>query len=157
MPFLETIIIPEPKRTLSISVCRKPMHADRYLHWNSHYHLLAKYSVINTLVHRAKAVCSNQELLRTEEQHIREVLTKCNYPTRALDRMGHKNYQQNKHNKANNKNNNIKSSGYTVIPYTKGLCESIKRICSTYGIQTYFKGNRTLENILLTPKDKDAI
>ena len=46
----------------------------------------------------AKTVCSNQELLRTEPQHIREALTKCRYPTWALDRIKHRNLQQNKTN-----------------------------------------------------------
>ena len=34
------------------------------------------------------------------------------------------------------------------------LYESIMNICSEYGTQTYFKGNKTLKNILVTPKDK---
>ena len=29
--------------------------------------------------------------------------------------------------------------GYVVVPYTKGLSESFKKICGKYGIQTYFK------------------
>ena len=42
-----------------------------------------------------------------------------------------------------------------VIPYVQGLGESIKHTCSKYGIQTHFKGNRTLKQILVKPKDKD--
>ena len=37
----------------------------------------------------------------------------------------------------------------------RGLGESIKHICSKYGIQTHFKGNRTLKQILVKTKDKD--
>ena len=47
--------------------------------------------------------------------------------------------------------------GYIVIPYTQGLGESIKTICKKYGIQTNFKGNRTIKNILIKPKDKDPL
>ena len=43
------------------------------------------------------------------------------------------------------------------IPYTQGLCESIKKICSRYGIQTHFKDNSTIKNLLVSPKDKDPI
>ena len=39
----------------------------------------------------------------------------------------------------------------------QGLCESVKTIFSRYCVQTYFKGNRTLTNILITPKDKDPV
>ena len=39
----------------------------------------------------------------------------------------------------------------------KGLGESIKNICKRYGIETYFKGNRNIKNILVKPKDKDPL
>ena len=32
----------------------------------------------------------------------------------------------------------VKNMGHIVIPYTQGLCESIKKICGRYGIQTHF-------------------
>ena len=41
----------------------------------SHHHLSAKFSVINTLTHRAKTVCSNPELLHKEMDHLRKALT----------------------------------------------------------------------------------
>ena len=45
--------------------------------------------------------------------------------------------------------------GYVVIPYTKGLAESFKHTCDKYGIQTYFKGNTTIKQVLIKPKDQD--
>ena len=33
---------------------------------------------------------------------------------------------------------------------------SIKHTCSKFGIQTHFKGNRTIKQILVKPKDKDS-
>ena len=53
--------------------------------------------------------------------------------------------------------NKVKTKDHIVIPYTQGLCESIKKICSRYGIQTHFKGNRTIKNLLVSPKDKDPM
>ena len=50
-----------------------------------------------------------------------------------------------------------KSKGHIVIPYTQGLCESIKKICGRYGIQTHFKGGSTIKNLLVSPKDKDPM
>ena len=49
------------------------------------------------------------------------------------------------------------NKGYTVIPYTLPLGESIKKICRKYGTQTHFKGNRTMKNILVKPKDKEPL
>ena len=49
IPFLDTIVKPEADGSLSISVYRKPTHTDQYLQWDSHHHLSAKFSVIQTL------------------------------------------------------------------------------------------------------------
>ena len=53
--------------------------------------------------------------------------------------------------------NEVKSKGHIVIPYTQSLCESIKKICGRYGIQTHFKGGTTIKNLLVFPKDKDPM
>ena len=44
-----------------------------------------------------------------------------------------------------------------MVPYSQGLCESYKTICSKYGVQVHFKGGNTLKNLLMFPKDKEAI
>ena len=87
IPFLDTIVKPEADGSLSISVYRKPTHTDQYLQWDSHHHLSAKFSVIQTLSHRASTVCSNPELLQKEKEHLRKALTKCRYPKWALDKV----------------------------------------------------------------------
>ena len=51
----------------------------------------------------------------------------------------------------------VETKGHIVIPYTQGLCESIRKICGRYGIQTHFKGGRTIKNLLVSPKDKDPM
>ena len=53
--------------------------------------------------------------------------------------------------------NEVKAKGHIVIPYTQGLCESIKKICGRYGIHTHFKGGSTIKNLLVSPKDKDPM
>ena len=67
IPFLDTIVKPEVNGSLSITVYWKPTHTDQYLQWDSHHNLSAKFSVINTLSHRAQTVCSNPELLKQEK------------------------------------------------------------------------------------------
>ena len=51
----------------------------------------------------------------------------------------------------------VKTKGHTVIPYTQGLCECIKKICSRYGIQAHFNSGSTVKNLLVSPKDKDPM
>ena len=167
IPFLDTIVKPEADGNLSITICRKPTHADQYLQWDSHHHLPAKFSVINTLSHRAKTVCSRPELLQQEMDHLRKALSKCKYNKWALDKV------EKRLNKSisevidgvNNQGtkvsqaviNEVKTKGHIVIPHTQGLCESIKSICGRYGIQTHFKGGSVIKNLLVSPKDKDPM
>ena len=130
--------------------------------------------MISTLTHRAKTVCTGLELLNKEIQHLRRALTKCKYPKWALDKVESKllnNICQNSNTQGepteeetNNPsgkttgrdpNKDKHSKGNIVIPYTQGLGERIKKISSKYGIQTHFKGNRTIKEMLVQPKDKD--
>ena len=81
MLFIDTIVMLEQNRTLSIIVYKRPTHTDKCLYCDSHHHTAVQYRVINVLVPMAMAVCSTQELLRTEQQHLREILIKYKYPT----------------------------------------------------------------------------
>ena len=76
---LDTLVAPNTDGSLSTKVYRKPTHTDLYLQWDSHHTIATKYSVVNTLYHRAKAVCSNQQLLE-EEDHLQKVLTEISTP-----------------------------------------------------------------------------
>ena len=162
-PFLDTIVKPEADGILSITVYRKATHTDQYLQWDSHHHLSAKFSVIQTLSHRASTVCSKPELLQQEKDHLRKALTKCKYQKWAFNkvekRLNRSTRQVNDGgtNSAQSANNEVKNKGNIVIPHTQGLCESIKKICGRYGIQTHFKGGRTIRNLVVSPKDKDPM
>ena len=132
IPFLDTIVKPEADGSLSITVYRKPTHTDQYLQWDSHHHLSAKFSVIQTLSHRASTMCSDPELLQKEKEHLRKALTKCNYPKWALDKVEKRLNKPTRQvndggsNNAQTANQEVQSKGHIVIPYTQGLCESIK-------------------------------
>ena len=160
IPFLDTIVKPEVDGSLFITVYRKPTHTDQYLQWDSHHHLSAKFSVMQTLSHRASTMCSNPELLLKEKEHLRKALTTYKYPKWALDkvekRLNRSSRQVNDggNNNAQFANQGVQNKGHIVIPYTQGLCESIKKICGRYGIQTHFKGGRTIKNLLVSPKAK---
>ena len=64
---------------------------------------------------------------------------------------------------ANKNSKGIKNSGnniqklHMVIPYYKGISESIKKTCSKHGVQVYFKGGNTIKNLLVAPKDQEII
>ena len=102
-------------------------------------------------------MCSKPELLQQEKDHLRKALTKCKYPKWALDKVEKRLNRSTRQvsdggtNGAQSANNEVKNKGHIVIPYTQGLCESIKKICGSYGIQTHFKSGRTIKNPLDSP------
>ena len=159
---MDTIVKPEADGKLSTTA-----HIDCYLQWDSHHHLSAKFSVIHTLSHRAQTACSNHELLHKEKTHLRNALTQCKYPKWALDKVERRLNKPSSEasDGANNQGTTgaqpttkeAKTKGHIVIPYTQGLCESIKRICGRYGIHTYFKGSNAIRNLLVSHKNKDPI
>ena len=63
IPFLDILITPKLDGTFTKKVYRKPTHTDQYHQWDSNHNLVSKYSVINTLTHRARAICSTPELV----------------------------------------------------------------------------------------------
>ena len=174
IPFLDTLVKPEADNSLSIMVYHKPTHTDHYLKWDSHHNLSAKYNIISTLTHRAKSVCTSPGLLNKVLQHLKEALVRWKYPRWAIDKKQNKvvngNWGDNGKNHVGNTlqdtngssiNNQTTttlggrpSKGHIVIPYVQGLGESIKHAYRKFEIQRHFKGNRTLKQILVKPKDK---
>ena len=161
MPFLDILITYEEDGSLSTTVYRKPTHTDLYLQWDSHHTLTSKYSMIGILHHRAKTICSSPQLLQKEEDHLHSTFSRCKYPTWALNRIRMKTKKPAPNKESNNSNNssinkNIQKS-YITVPYYSGLSESIKMIGTKYGVKAYFKGDTTIKNLLMAPKDKDPI
>ena len=87
IPFLDMLVIPDGEGRLKTTVYRKPTHTNQYLHWDSHHAIPSKYSMIGTLFHRAKPICSEPKHLQDEEEHPYRTLKKCKYPTWALNRV----------------------------------------------------------------------
>ena len=87
IPFLDLLITPEVDGTLTTKVYRKPTHTDQYIQWDSNHNLASKYSVINTLTHRAKTLCSTLESIKQELEHLEKVLIGCKYPRWAIKKI----------------------------------------------------------------------
>ena len=102
IPFLDTLVKPEADNFLSITVYQNPTHTDQYLQWDSHHNLSAKYSVIGTLIRRAKTVCTTPDHLNEELQHLREALVRCKYPRWAANKMQNKCTNNNQEGDGNN-------------------------------------------------------
>ena len=159
IPFLDMLVIPDGEGRLKTTVYRKPTHTNQYLHWDSHHDIPSKYSLIGTLFHRAKTICSEPKHLQDEEEHLYRTLRKCKYPTWALNRVKLRNQTTLPKKKKNNRtvNNNQEHKSHITVPYHQGLSESFKRTCRKNGIEVHLKGGHTIKNLLMNPKDRDPI
>ena len=155
IPFPDSLVMSQPDGSIKTTVFRKPTYTDMYLHLDSYHHLSAKYSVINTLRHRAKTACSTKQLLTEEEDHLYNALRRCKYPLWAWNRVNTKKKQ--KRNNQGNNNNNKNNKPYIVVPYMKDFEETCKNICRRHGVEVYFRGGSTIRDLLVHPKDRDTI
>ena len=111
IPFLDILVMPNEDGSLSSTAYRKPTHTDLNLQWDSHHTLPSKYSMIGTLHHRAKTICSNPQLLKQEKDHLYRALTKCKYPAWVLNRIRIKSRSQ---TQKKNSNEVITYSGINI-------------------------------------------
>ena len=159
IPFLDMLIIPDGEGRLKTTVYRKPTHTNQYLHWDSHHDIPSKYSVIGTLFHRAKTICSEPKHLQEEEDLLYKSLKRCKYPTWTLNRVKMRS-QTTLHKKkkdSRNINDNQEQNIHITVPYHQGLSESFKRTCNMYNIKVHLKGGQTIRKLLMNPKDRDPI
>ena len=121
LPFLDTLTKPTPN-SIESTVYRKPIHTDRYLDYDSSHPISAKLSVIHTVIHRVKQVCSTPEFLAKEMDHLHRVLQDNHYPTQF--------FQQSKPQEKANKKPNPSTvkfiEGARVVTYMKGLSEQYR-------------------------------
>ena len=119
-PFLDTLTKPT-SNSIESTVYRKATHTDRYLDYNSNHPISAKLSVIHTVFHRAKQVCSTPEYLAKEMDCLHKVLQDNHYPIHF--------FQQGKpQQKANKKPNpsivKFIEGARVVIPYIQASVNS---------------------------------
>ena len=148
------MVTPQSDGSLTTTVYRKPTHTNQYLQWDSQHAIFNKYSIISSLLHWAKHICSNQQLLEEEQTHIKRALSICKYPAWAINRMKLKTSNPKTNN---NTNSNTISRAYITVPYNEETGESFKNTCKGYGIQVHFKSGMTIKDELVAPKDKDHI
>ena len=122
LPFLDTLPKPTPN-SIESTVHKKATHTDGYLDYNSNYLISAKLSVIHTLIHRAKQVCSTPEFLAKEMDHLHNILQDNHYPTQFSQQIKP---QQKTNKKPNPPTGKFTAGARVVIPYIKGISEQYR-------------------------------
>ena len=125
---------------------------DRYLDFNSNHPKSAKRAVVRALTDRAKNVCSSPELPAEEMDHLGKVLKYNNYPKWMIDQHGRNSSERRLINPETG--NEVKKSVFISAPYFPGLSESFKQLFKYTPVQVCFKGQNTIESMLMHPKDK---
>ena len=154
IPFLDPLVTPQSDGSLATTVYRKPTHTNQYLQWDNHHAITNKYSIISSLLHRAKHICSNQQPSEEEQTHIQRALSMHKYPDWAINRTKLKISTPKSNNNISSKTIN---KGHITVSYSEGLSESVKNICKKYGIQVHFKSGKSIKDELVAPKDKDHL
>ena len=84
MSFLDILVTPQSDGSLQTTVYIKSTHTSQYLQWDSHHAISNKYSVISSLLHKAKDIYSSKDLLEEEQTQIQRALSICKYPAWAI-------------------------------------------------------------------------
>ena len=149
---LDTLITKNQQGALNFQVYRKPTHTDQYQdQFTSQQPFEHKLSVIRTLTHRAKRLCSTDEATSNELHHIKKVLTICGYQKWAWDLPSSR-----KKLPHPNTNRETSTKGHVTIPYIEGITEAISRKCRKAGITVHATPHNTIRSKLVHPKDKTA-
>ena len=126
LPFLDTLTRPTPN-SIESTVYRKPTQTDRY--YNSNHPISTKLSLIHTLIHGAKQVCSMPEFIAKEMDHLHKVLQDNYYPAQFFQQG---NLQQKTNKKPNPSTGRFIEGARVVIPYIKGLREQYRHALAKY-------------------------
>ena len=138
-PFLDILITPDKAGNLTTTLYRKPIHMDLYLQWNSNHTVALKYSVVDSLQHRANTISSNADLLKTAQKHLQVAVKRCKYLAWTMNTANMKTSSAT--NKSRTRNSNSSSNiqkPHMVIPYYQGMSDSLQKTWRAYGVQVYF-------------------
>ena len=143
----------------------KTVYTDPELLQNEIYHLrraLGKYNYPTWAINRVqnKVLNNNQEDHSNNNSVNQNNIDNSQSPTTQTrdnnTTQAHSNNMQD-NNQPTTNSSNKSTVGQVVIPYTKGIAESIKHICGKYGKQVHFKGNTTIKQVLMKPKDQNPM
>ena len=149
LPFLD-VLVTKVENQLSTTIYRKPTHTDLYLNYNSNHHPRIKSGVITCLAHRARTICS-EENIPIELDKLKHVFELNDYPpnftTKCLNSKPRQKQQI---------EDEIQPP-FLNTPYVKGFSEKLEKSCRNLNIRATFTSRRTLKSELVHVKGQTAI
>ena len=149
LPFLNALTKPTPN-SIESTVYRKWSTQIGTYDYNSNHPISANLSVIHTLIHTAKHLCSKPEFLAKEIDNLHKVLQDNHYPTHFCQQVK----PQQKTNRKPNPSTGIFLEGTRVIiPYIKGHTEQYRHTLAKHKFRVFYKGTNTMKSLLMHLND----
>ena len=120
--------------SLDVSIYRKPMHMDRYLHFKFHHLTHVKRGVVRCLYDRAKEI-SMQDNLQKEVDHLARVLKQNGYPTNFIRNSSAPPMQETADTRSCDEEQGKEKEPLLVISYVAGMSEDIRHVCRKFNIR----------------------
>ena len=149
LAMLDTKTKRDARGRLSFSVYRKPTHTDQYLQFDSNQPLQHKLGVIRTLHHRARTLCSTEDSLMDELEHLQKVLSISGYTKSAWV-----NATRPHTTTAQNDTNRQPTKGHITLPYMGKCSDVIARKIRSAGVKVHLRPYNTVRGQLVHPKDR---
>jgi len=143
LPFLDILLKHCGDGSDSTSV---PTHTNRYLDFMSHHPKAHKAAVVRTLFSRADSLSSTALSGIEERQSITQALRRNNYPDLFVKKTSVAN-----HSASSSEQQQPRTS--IVVPYVRGLSETLKRILAEMNIRVVHQPHITLRRKLVHVKD----
>ena len=104
---IDVLLLREGQNTITTAY-RKVANSDIYLNWNSLCLQSSKRVTLRSLVQRAHLICSTEDLLKTELNHIQKVFLEINdFPLWVIKQIFAEEEQKYKHQNIENKDSNV--------------------------------------------------
>ena len=100
-------------RTLSIAVCRKDTHIDKYLNFQSSHPLHQTLELVKTLIHRAVNLVPKPDDMLSEQEHLRQCRKQCGHKNSIVDHA----INFNKRHNTKTATSIQKNKCYATLPY----------------------------------------
>eukprot|EP01023_Acetabularia_acetabulum_P031983 TRINITY_DN2992_c0_g1_i2.p1 TRINITY_DN2992_c0_g1~~TRINITY_DN2992_c0_g1_i2.p1 ORF type:complete len:627 (+),score=-1.18 TRINITY_DN2992_c0_g1_i2:121-2001(+) len=139
LAFLDVMIFRNTDNTLSTKVFRRSgKQIIRTIDYDSYQDINIKKGLVKSLLIKAKKYCHDKGDREEENQFIKEILLKNNYPKQFFEQI-QKQYemQKIKHKKRKNskKHTNRQNDQIVNIPYNQPLLKNLKKVENRFGIQ----------------------
>ena len=132
-PFLVTLLRRREDGSLDVSVYRKPMHMDQYLHFQSHHPTHMKRGVGRCLHGRAREIISMQDNFQKEVDHLARVFKQNGYPAaNFIYNATVLPTQETADTSSCDEKQEEERGPLVVIPHVAGMSEDIRHICREF-------------------------